>query len=226
MQGVGGGVVVAGEAAAEGGADGAGEDGEGDVEVDVEGDGAGEGVGVEGADGLGEALFDVHPPGVSLDELFRGWRSWSLVMMTVAASRPRPVTIELPDGVGVVGQGGGFVDDPGASVVAVAVQAHGAPGGGGQLRRCAGSGAGERIRRVRKVMPRSSSSASTAWVVTFWSITRRCGTGAGQGLPVLGEDEDLVRLGGLGQVGVGVDQGVAGAVLREERQHRSGALGT
>ena len=44
LQGVGGGVVVAGEAAAEGGADGAGEDGEGDVEVDVEGHGPGEGV--------------------------------------------------------------------------------------------------------------------------------------------------------------------------------------
>ena len=33
----------------------------------------------------------------------------------------------------------------------------------------------ERIRRVRKPMPRSSSSASTAWVVTFWSITSRAG---------------------------------------------------
>ena len=70
LQGVGGGVVVAGEAAAEGGADGAGQDGQGDVEVDVERDGTGEGVDVEGADGLGEALFDVHPAGVSLDELF------------------------------------------------------------------------------------------------------------------------------------------------------------
>ena len=43
---------------------------------------------------------------------------------------------------------------------------------------------------------------------------------------MVGEDEDLVRLGGFGEVGVGVDQGLAGAVLREERQHRLGALGT
>ena len=40
---------------------------------------------------------------------------------------------ELPDGAGVVGQGGGFVDDAGSLVFAVAVQAHGFPGGGGQL---------------------------------------------------------------------------------------------
>jgi outer membrane protein assembly factor BamB len=40
-----------------------GQDREHDVEVDVERDGAGEGVEVEGLDGFGEALFDVHPPG-------------------------------------------------------------------------------------------------------------------------------------------------------------------
>jgi hypothetical protein len=41
-----------------------GEDAEHDVEVDVERDGAGERVQAEGLDGLGEALLDVHPPGV------------------------------------------------------------------------------------------------------------------------------------------------------------------
>ena len=31
--------------------------------------------------------------------------------------------------------------------------------------------AGERMRRVRNLTPRPSSSPSTAWLVTFWSIT-------------------------------------------------------
>ncbi len=53
-----------------------------------------------------------------------------------------------------------------------------------------------------------------------------CGPGPGQGAPVFGEDEGLVGLDGLGQVGVGIDQGLAGAVLGEKRQHRAGALGT
>ena len=100
--------MVAGEASAEGGADGAGEDGEGDVEVDVEGDGPGEGVGVEGPDGFGEALFDVHPAGVSLDELFDAGGA------VVGDDDGRGVPAEsgddeLPDGAGVVRQGGGFV---------------------------------------------------------------------------------------------------------------------
>jgi len=44
----------------------------GSHEVDVERDGAGEGVQAEGLDGLGGALFDVHPPGVALDDLAGG----------------------------------------------------------------------------------------------------------------------------------------------------------
>ena len=73
MQGVGGGVVVAGQAASQGCADGAGQDGEGDVGVGaLRGDGPGERVGVEGPDGFGEALFDVHAAGVPLDDLFDG----------------------------------------------------------------------------------------------------------------------------------------------------------
>ena len=45
-------------------------------------------------------------------------------------------------------------------------------------------------------------------------------------LPVVGEGEHLVGLAGLGQVGVGVEQGVAVGVLGEERQDAAGALGT
>ncbi len=41
---------------------------------------------------------------------------------------------------------------------------------------------------------------------------------------MLGEDEHLERLGVLSQVRVGVDEGLARAVLGEERQHRAGAL--
>jgi len=34
---------------------------------------------------------------------------------------------------------------------------------------------GERMRSVTNLMPLASSSASTVWVVTFWSMTRREG---------------------------------------------------
>ena len=47
----------------------------------------------------------------------------------------------------------------------------------------------------------------------------------GGGVPVVGEGDDLPVLAGLGQVGVGVEQGVAAGVLGEEGQHAAGALG-
>ena len=34
----------------------------------------------------------------------------------------------------------------------------------------------ERMRRVRNLTPRASSSPSTAWVVTFWSMTSMAGS--------------------------------------------------
>ena len=49
--------------------------------------------------------------------------------------------------------------------------------------------------------------------------------GAGDVLPVVGERDDFAVLGGLGDVGVGVDQVVGAAVLGEEGQHGAGALG-
>jgi hypothetical protein len=52
------------------------------------------------------------------------------------------------------------------------------------------------------------------------------GVASGDGAPVVGEGEYLVGLGGLGQVGVGVEQGVGVGVLGEESQHAAGALGT
>ena len=76
------------EAAAECGADCVGEHGEYDVEVDVEGDGAGEGVEGERPDGLGEALFDVHPAGVMLDDLAG---EFDVVRSTVYRARGRKV---------------------------------------------------------------------------------------------------------------------------------------
>ena len=36
--------------------------------------------------------------------------------------------------------------------------------------------AGERMRRVRNLTPRASSSPSTAWLVTFWSMTSIVGS--------------------------------------------------
>jgi len=41
---------------------------------------------------------------------------------------------------------------------------------------------------------------------------------------VVGERDDFAVLGGLGQVGVGVDEVVGAAVLGEEGQHGAGAL--
>jgi len=35
---------------------------------------------------------------------------------------------------------------------------------------------GERIRRVRNLTPRASSSPRTCWVVTFWSMTSMAGS--------------------------------------------------
>jgi hypothetical protein len=46
------------------------------------------------------------------------------------------------------------------------------------------------------------------------------------GAPVVAEREDFAGLGGLGDVGVGVDQVVRAGVLGEERQHGPGALRT
>ena len=49
--------------------------------------------------------------------------------------------------------------------------------------------------------------------------------GAGDSLPVVAERDGLPVLGGLGDVGVGVDQVAGAGVLGEERQHRAGPLG-
>ncbi len=48
---------------------------------------------------------------------------------------------------------------------------------------------------------------------------------AGDLVPVVGEGDDLPVLAGLGQVGVGVDQGVGAGVFGEEGEHRAGAMG-
>src|SRR5680860_1158987 len=97
---------------------------------------------------------------------------------------------------------------PPARAIVIAVQA---PAG----RACSAAvSLGVRARNVMKVMPRSVSSPSWVRVV------------AGHGLPVVGEGEDLVVLGGLEQVGVGVEQGVAVGVFGEERQDAAGALGS
>ena len=109
VSGVAGG--VAGEAFGQRCGEGLGEDDEGDVEVDVEVDGGGQGVGVERSDDLCEALFDGHPAGVALDELFR--RGGVVVGDDDGGGFAAEAgDDELPDGAGVVGQvdAGGFVD--------------------------------------------------------------------------------------------------------------------
>ena len=101
---------VAGQSVAERGDEGLGEHAEHDVEVDVEVDGGGQGVGVEGADDLGEALFDGHPPGVVADQ------GLDRQVVVVGDDHGGGVAAEsgddeLPHGAGVVGQpdAGGLV---------------------------------------------------------------------------------------------------------------------
>lgn len=85
---------------------------------------------MEGADGLGQALFDGHPPGVTLDELLRG--GGPVVGDEHGGGLPAEAgDDQLADGAGIGGQRGVLFEDSGAAVGAVAVQAHGAPGGGG-----------------------------------------------------------------------------------------------
>ena len=80
LEGVGSGRGVAGQAAAQRGADGVGQDRQHDVEVDIERDRAGERVQSEGLDGFGEALLDVHPPGIGADDL--PGRSWGRLVIS------------------------------------------------------------------------------------------------------------------------------------------------
>ena len=81
------------------------------------------------------------------------------------------------------------------------------------------------MRKVANLTPRASSSPRMAWVVTFWSMISIFGS----------EPETAFQwwrknamaspvLGGLGDVGVGVDQVVGAGVLGEEGQHRAGPL--
>ena len=51
------------------------------------------------------------------------------------------------------------------------------------------------------------------------------GIGAADLLPVIAEGDDLTGLGGLGDVGVAVDEVVGAGVLGEEGEYRAGALG-
>src|SRR6266567_1944487 len=75
---------------------------------------------------------------------------------------------------------------------------------------------GERIRRVRNLTPRASSSPSTLWVVSFWSMTSRCGSWP---LTVFQWSQNAMTSRAW------VDEVVGAGVLGEEGQHRAGTLG-
>ena len=81
-----------------------------------------------------------------------------------------------------------------------------------------------RVRRVMKRRSASFSSARPAPVVTLESNTSSSGGLPGRLLPVARERDRLACLVGLGAGGVGVDEVARGAVVREEAQHRFGAL--
>src|SRR5207247_2127441 len=168
----------------------------------------------------------VHPLRVGLDECLGG----SVVVVGdedggfVVAE---PGDGELADGAGVGGQPGGgvFVDLDSAGLAAGAGHGQGGPGlgregveGGGEF---GGSGA-----------PGEEADAA---VVEFGQLGLGGDFGVedqqprvtpGGRVPVVGEGEHLACLGGLGQVGVGIQQGVGVGVFCEEGEHAAGALGT
>src|SRR5262249_41705835 len=87
------------------------------------------------------------------------------------------------------------------------------------------SRAAERIRRVRNLTPRASSSPRMSWVVTFWSMTSIAGSVPAtdfQWSQKASTSRDWVA---LEMSAFGVDQVVGAGVLAEEGQPAGGALG-
>ncbi len=179
-------------------------------------------VDVEGSDDLGEALLDGHAAGIAGDE--RLCRGVGVVGDDdggrVAAQSGDD---ELAQDAEILRQPDGGLVYSGSVVAAGSVQ--------GDRRVSVGlralmsrRSAGERIRRMRNLTPRASSSASTGWVVTFWSVTSMCGS-----VPLAcfqwSQKAMTSRFsGGLGDIGVGVDE-VVGAAVLGEGQYRAGTLG-
>jgi hypothetical protein len=79
--------------------------------------------------------------------------------------------------------------------------------------------AGERHAQGEELDTAASSSPSTAWSVTFWSMTSVAGSLPDTAFQWSQNAMTSRRLGGLGAVGVGIGQAVGAAVLAEEGQH-------
>ena len=86
------------------------------------------------------------------------------------------------------------------------------------------SRAGERIRRVRNLTPRASSSASTGWVVTFWSVTSMCGSAPLAAFQWSQKAMTSRFWVALDRSALAQEEVVGAAVLGEEGQHGAGAL--
>ncbi|GAA4231454.1 hypothetical protein GCM10023075_43570 [Streptosporangium album] len=190
--------------------------------VAVERNGGRQRVEMEGADRPAQALFDGHPPPVAFDDLFRGG------VGVVGDEHGGFVVAEagdeqLPDRHRVGRQGGGLIDHFGGLVVAVAIQPDGVPLGGLQF----GEVTGDRDRAGPQGQEPHAAFVECGELGLGGEPPvehQLGGVGAGHGPPVVAERQDLVVLAGLGQVGVGIHQGVGGGVLGEEGQHRAGAL--
>ena len=126
--------------------------------------------------------------------------------------------------VGRQGRGGVVVHFDAAGLAAGPAEGHGCPGGGGQ----GGQGLGD------AGVAGAQGDEPDLPVIQFGEDglggelgveDQQRRVAPGDGLPVVGERDDLPVLAGFGQVGVGVDQGVGGGVFGEEGQHRPGALG-
>ena len=153
-------------------------------------------------------------------------RASRLVISRVGSSWPQSGDGELPQGARVVRQlGGGVVDHAdGAGLAAGAGHGHRGPGLGGQRLQGGGElgGAGAQGDEPDPALGQGGELVLGGDLGVHDEQVRVV---AGDGVPVVGEGHHFSCLGGLGEVGVGVEQGVAVGVLGEEGQHAAGALG-
>ena len=163
--------------------------------------------------------LDVHPPGVGADDL-PGGQAGTVGDQQGGLVVAEPGDGELADrpGVGRQGRGGVVVHFDAAGLAAGPAEGHGFPGAGWEC----GQGFGD------AGVAGSQGDEPDLAVVEFGEDGLGGELGIedepgrvvpGDGFPVVGERDGFAVLGGLGEVGVGIQQGVGGCVFGEEGEH-------
>src|SRR5262249_47656140 len=128
-------------------------------------------------------------------------------------------------GAGAAGQpGGGVFVHSGAAVRAGPVQGDGGELGGGQGGDLADQGRGTHS-QGEGIEPTGVQVAQHGVGGGLLVHDEHVRVGAGGLFPVVAERENFPGLGGVGDIGVGVDEVVSAGVLCEEGDHGAGALG-